>query len=81
VLCIFPEQSLDGGALAVERMRAAVEGLAIGHPASPSGVLTVSAGMALLDPGHPGSVTDVLRRADDALYRAKQLGRNRVAHT
>jgi len=41
-------------------------------------VLTVSAGLAMLDPEHIRSAGSVLKEADDALYRAKQLGRNRV---
>ena len=77
-LCIFPEQSLASGALAVERMRTGLEQLAIPHADDALGVLTFSAGLAVLDPGHAGSAGDVLKKADQALYRAKQLGRNRV---
>jgi len=77
-LCIFPEQTLTTGTLAVQRMRLGVEGLAIPHRGDPHGVLTVSAGMAVLDPLNPRSVRQVLEDADQALYRAKQLGRNRI---
>lgn len=77
-LCVFPEQSLLNGAIAVERMRTGVEHLAIPHLDNPRGVLTISAGMAVLDPEHEMSAVDVLEEADVALYRAKQLGRNRV---
>lgn len=77
-LCIFPEQTLGTGTLAVQRMRLGVEGLAIPHRGDPNGVLTVSAGMAVLDPLNPKSVREVLEGADQALYRAKQRGRNRV---
>jgi diguanylate cyclase (GGDEF)-like protein len=77
-LCIFPEQSLASGAMAVERMRIGLEQLAIPHTEESLGVLTFSAGMAVLDPGHSGSPGDVLKKADLALYRAKQRGRNRV---
>jgi diguanylate cyclase (GGDEF)-like protein/PAS domain S-box-containing protein len=77
-LCILPEQGRAEGALAAERLRAAVMRLAIPHQKSPLGVLTVSAGLAMLDPGHPRSAADVLKEADTALYRAKKLGRNRV---
>jgi diguanylate cyclase (GGDEF)-like protein len=77
-LCIFPEQSLDTGMIAVERMRTGLEELDIPHAGSPLGVLTVSAGIAMLDPGHVRSTSEVLREADDALYRAKQRGRNRI---
>jgi diguanylate cyclase (GGDEF)-like protein len=77
-LCIFPEQSLTAGSLAVERMRTEVLGLDIVHAGNHHGVLTISAGMALLDPRNPRPVADVLNDADEALYRAKALGRNCV---
>jgi diguanylate cyclase (GGDEF)-like protein len=79
-VCLFPEQSLDTGAIAVQRMRAGVERLVVPHAGSSLGMLTVSAGLALLDPGKARSVNDVLKEADAALYRAKELGRNRVEH-
>ena len=77
-VCVFPEQSLTTGTKAVERMRTSVERMAIPHSTNPLGVLTFSAGLAILVPGHTESVKEVLREADSALYRAKQLGRNRV---
>jgi len=77
-LCVFPEQSLANGENAVQRMRVGVEGLAIPHIGNPPGVVTFSAGLAILDPGHIESASAVLREADVALYRAKELGRNRV---
>jgi two-component system cell cycle response regulator len=79
-LCIFPEQTLTTGMLAVERMRVGVQRLAIPHQINTSGLVTVSAGVAMLDPDHPRLTGAVLKEADDALYRAKQLGRNRVEH-
>jgi two-component system cell cycle response regulator len=79
-LCIFPEQSLATGMVAVERMPAGVEALAIPHAATPPGVITISAGMAVLDPTHTRIAGEVLEEADQALYRAKKLGRNRVEH-
>jgi diguanylate cyclase (GGDEF)-like protein len=79
-LCIFPEQSLASGTIAVERMRTSLEALAIAHAATPRGRVTVSAGMAVLDPNHTRFAGEVLEEADQALYRAKALGRNRVEH-
>jgi len=77
-LCIFPEQSPAEAAVAAERMRSGVEELAIPHTGSGAGVLTLSAGVAMLDAGETRSADEVLREADEALYRAKRLGRNRV---
>jgi diguanylate cyclase (GGDEF)-like protein len=80
-LCIFPEQSLTTGTIAVERMRESIQGLAIPHPGNPLGVLTISAGMAVLEAGHTTSASAVLKEADVALYEAKHLGRNRVVQS
>jgi PleD family two-component response regulator len=35
----------------------------------------------VVSPGHQCNLEDVLRRADEALYRAKTKGRNRVECT
>jgi diguanylate cyclase (GGDEF)-like protein/PAS domain S-box-containing protein len=77
-LCVFPEQSLTSGTKAVQRMRASIEALAIPHAGVLIGVLTISAGLAMIDPSRIRSAAEVLKEADDALYRAKLLGRNRV---
>jgi len=77
-LCIFPEQTLASGTVAVERMRAGVQALGLPHDGNGPGVLTVSAGMAILDSAGRHSAEDVLKEADEALYRAKERGRNRV---
>ena len=74
-LVLLPEQTLESAALAAERLRAAVEALALAHPAG--GVVTVSAGVAGLQ--DPTCTPDQLfELADKALYRAKDGGRNRV---
>jgi len=79
-LIIFPEQSVKSGSKAVERMRQGIEALAIPHPSAPGGVLTFSAGLAILAAGSKRLSRDVLKEADEALYRAKALGRNRVEY-
>jgi diguanylate cyclase (GGDEF)-like protein len=74
-LVLLPEQPLESAALAAERLRGAVEALALPHPAG--GLVTVSAGVATLT--EPGCRPDQLfELADQALYRAKEAGRNRV---
>ena len=54
-LCILPEQSLASGAQASERMRAAVERLAIPHIDAIPSNLTISAGISRLD-REPGTI-------------------------
>jgi len=72
---VLAEQSLDLAVPAIERVRRAIEALAIAAP--DGGVLTVSFGVAELGPDDT-TAEDCLKRADAALYRAKEHGRNRV---
>jgi two-component system, cell cycle response regulator len=77
---VLPEQSLETAAAAAERMRADVAALAIAHPALGTGrVVTASAGVAALERSDRSDPELVLKRADAALYRSKELGRDRVS--
>ncbi|QIN77574.1 diguanylate cyclase [Rubrobacter marinus] len=78
-LAILPEQTLGSAAVAAERLRSAVEGLAIPHEGSPLGVVTVSCGLAELASGAQKTIDDLLKEADTALYEAKDKGKNNVA--
>ena len=64
---------------AAERLRGAVEGFALPNPGNPpSGVVTISIGIAVVGPDDLGTEDDEwLVRGDAALYRAKARGRNR----
>jgi hypothetical protein len=63
--------------VAMERARAAVERLRLGveGESGANGALTVSVGVAEID---PRNASDALARADAALYSGKVLGRNRI---
>lgn len=74
-LVLLPEQSIDRAGVAAERLRAGVEALGIAHPAG--GVVTVSAGVAGLDETCR-TPEALFEKADQALYRAKAGGRNRI---
>jgi diguanylate cyclase (GGDEF)-like protein len=79
-LLVLPEQTPDTALVAVERVRSAVERLAIPQPAAgPGGRLTLSAGIAAFGPGETTSAEELLQRADATLYRAKAAGRNQIA--
>jgi diguanylate cyclase (GGDEF)-like protein/putative nucleotidyltransferase with HDIG domain len=59
-----------------ETLRAAVEALVFKQMQQK---VTVSVGIAVFDPGNPDvDIEAICRRADQALYAAKELGRNRV---
>jgi len=76
---IMAEQALTRAGLGLDRIRLAVQQANIPHPASPTApFLTISVGVAERRPGCVSDGRDVLQRADAALYRAKQQGRNRV---
>lgn len=60
-----------------ERMRAAVEDTQA-HPANLAQPITISVGGVLRVPSADDTSETLLRDADDALYRTKQAGRNRV---
>ncbi len=75
---ILPGSSLPGARLLAGQFRRAVEELAIGHPASPYGVVTLSVGIACTSELDIAEPAELVARADMALYRAKRAGRNRV---
>jgi diguanylate cyclase (GGDEF)-like protein len=76
---ILPETDSVGALSVAETMRHAVEGLAHPHAGSPvTGHVTISIGVASIVPQRQGNLKDLINSADQALYRAKTLGRNQV---
>jgi two-component system cell cycle response regulator len=75
-VCAMPDADIDDARAAAERVRAAVEtpGFDLGGTVIE---VTVSVGVAALRPGDRAP-EKLLARADAALYRAKNTGRNRV---
>jgi diguanylate cyclase (GGDEF)-like protein len=62
-----------------ERLRQEVLELGIRHEGSKvASAITVSIGVAIADPSSGRSLTGAIQAADEALYEAKQCGRNRV---
>ena len=73
---LMPSTDVDGALAGAERVRA----LVAAQPATIDGVAvpyTVSAGIAGLDDA-AGGLDPLMKRADQALYRAKHGGRNRI---
>jgi two-component system cell cycle response regulator len=69
---LMPETDLEGASQAAERLRADIES----HRFEKVGTLTASLGIA--QAGQSDSAEQVHKRADEALCRAKDGGRNRV---
>ena len=76
-LVVLPQTGLEAARQAAERIREQVGALKTRHLLDAS-QLTVSLGVTVSRPGQDG-LSDLLRRADEALYAAKHGGRNRVA--
>jgi two-component system chemotaxis response regulator CheY len=77
-LVLLPAQAGFGAAIALNRIRQAVEALGITHEGNPPiGVLTISGGIAVTG-DHVGDAQALVSQADAALYQAKEAGRNRI---
>jgi GGDEF domain-containing protein len=53
----------------VERMKRSVEELAIAFEGAPNGIVTVSAGLAVLDVEHQMAFDELLKEAEDDLLQ------------
>lgn len=73
---ILPETDLAGARLLAERIRSSVAALA--PFANDTHAVTVSIGIGLYEASPQHDLASVLGAADEALYRAKANGRNRV---
>lgn len=73
---VMPETNVAEAECASNRVRAAIAGTPIRVQSGERLSVTASAGTATLKPGE--SATDLLARADAALYEAKTAGRNAV---
>ena len=76
-VAILPDSSLKEAVFVADRIRLAVQGSKFSGPLSKL-CLTISLGVACFSPEHTSSVDGFIKLADDALYRAKANGRNRV---
>jgi len=79
-LVVLPGLAPEQAAQVVDRMRAGIERKSLPQPGlGANGCVTVSAGVARLEGGRYSAIDEALQKADQALYRAKEEGRNRVA--
>jgi len=61
-----------------QHIQQAIRALALPHEGAPWGIVTVSFGVATMAPQREQLAEELVRRADRAMYRAKQGGRNRI---
>ena len=74
---IFPETALEGARVACERLRQTVEENMVQWRTGPIQI-TISIGVTQHRTGDKDSMRSLIDRADEALYQAKEAGRNRV---
>jgi two-component system chemotaxis family response regulator WspR len=76
---ILPETGREEAEVIIERIRREVRALSLAYstPDGEGDVLTLSAGIAAC-PAHARTDQALVRKADDALYRAKAAGRDRI---
>jgi len=72
---LLPQTDENGAVAMAERMRRAVEGIELPTEDTPLR-MSISLGLAELRRGE--GIDELMRRADAALYRSKELGRNRT---
>lgn len=78
---ILRDTPIDGAFYIAQQLNKAVEALALPHISSQtSDVVTISLGVACQIPDMKASPQQLANHADEALYRAKSNGRNRVEY-
>lgn len=75
---LLPVTAVGDAVIVAERARSRIEALRIPHPDGPAAFVTASFGVATFIPERAGDPARVVALADEALYRAKDGGRNRV---
>jgi diguanylate cyclase (GGDEF)-like protein len=77
---ILPDTDWNGAIQIAENARCAVAQLQIPHAGSPAThFVAISGGVAVFDPRANTTAAELIAVADKALFRAKSLGRNRIA--
>ncbi|MDH5407679.1 MAG: diguanylate cyclase [Gammaproteobacteria bacterium] len=78
-IVLLPDTDQDGALHLAEKMRVAISNLKIEHKSSAAADhVTISGGVASTIPAPDGSCEKLISAADDALYQAKNTGRNSI---
>lgn len=79
IVALLPDTTLEGAWIVAERIQARLRACAIPHADSDvSDQVTLSIGVACLEPSKEGGADSLLLAADVALYQAKNQGRNQI---
>ena len=79
LVLLLPEQTADSARIAIDRIREAVDALALPHLGNPPwNLVTVSAGIATFGTSHDTTYDTLLRKAESAVRQAQAQGGNRV---
>jgi len=74
---VLPGTSLQGGKIVAEQIRKIVQTISLEPPLDKL-IVTISAGVSTFPATRVDDADSLIREADEALYRAKKNGRNRV---
>jgi|GEM_PF-3199197 len=78
-VCVLPDTDAKGAKLIAENLRSAIAIAAIAHETSEvADFVTMSFGVATVQPRNDKAPLELIETADQALYQAKADGRNRV---
>ncbi|MFC1853512.1 diguanylate cyclase [candidate division CSSED10-310 bacterium] len=77
-IILLPETSLEGAQRIAERVRSTIEENLLSDQEHGVLKVTVSAGVAEFEQDDEPDGSTLIKKADDALYRAKNSGRNRI---
>jgi diguanylate cyclase (GGDEF)-like protein len=78
--CILPNTGIEGAWILAETIRLKIMALQIPHAYPAVGCnLTISLGVATMTPDRNKACLDLTKAADDALFRSKESGRNKVS--
>lgn len=75
---LLPNSSAQRALVVATRIKDALAARAVDHDGSPIGRLTISIGIAMRSSCDEGDEAALVKAADQALYRAKESGRNRI---